>query len=141
MDTNQKNAITVKAIINVPVERAWLYWTTPEHIIKWNNANDDWHTTQAENDLRTGGKFLARMEAKDGSMGFDFEGIYDAVKTNELIQYHLTDGRLVNVEFKSHGKDTEIIETFDAEHENSLELQRMGWQAILDNFKRYVEVN
>jgi uncharacterized protein YndB with AHSA1/START domain len=141
MNSNQKNTITVNAIINVPVEKAWQYWTTPDHIIKWNNANDEWHTPHAENDLRVGGKFLARMEAKDGSMGFDFEGIYDAVKPHELIQYSLADGRVVKVEFKSNGSYTEIIETFDPENMNSHELQRMGWQAILDNFKKYTEAS
>lgn len=139
MNQNEKNAITVRAMINAPVDKVWMCWTTPAHIIKWNHANEDWHTTRAENDLREGGKFMSRMEAKDGSMGFDFEGIYDAVIPNELIQYSLADGRVVKVQFKNKGSETELIETFDPENINSHELQQMGWQAILDNFKKYAE--
>ena len=141
MEPIENNVITVLAIVNAPVNKVWKLWTTPEHITEWNNANDDWHTTRAENDLRVGGKFLSRMEAIDGSMGFDFVGIYDVIQTNELIQYSLEDGRVVKVEFKDNGNETEVIETFDAENENSLELQRMGWQAILDNFKKYAETS
>ena len=117
----------------------WEYWSKPEHITKWNSASDDWHTPRAENDLRVGGKFTARMEAKDGSFGFDFGGIYDAVRENEYIEYTLGDGRKVKVHFKDQGDSTKVTESFDAESTNSVELQRGGWQAILDNFKKYVE--
>jgi uncharacterized protein YndB with AHSA1/START domain len=139
MDNSTGNAITIQALINAPVSKVWDYWTTPTHIIRWNNASDDWHTTRAENDLRTGGKFLSRMEARDGSFGFDFGGVYDNVVINELIEYSLGDGRKVKVEFTSFADKTKVIETFDAENENPIEMQRNGWQAILDNFKRYTE--
>lgn len=131
--------ITVQANINAPVVKVWETWTTPEHITQWNNASPDWHTPVAENDLRVGGKFLSRMEAKDGSFGFDFEGIYDAVVTNELISYNLADGRNVKIIFIDKGYQTEVIETFDAENENPVEMQREGWQAILNNFKNHTE--
>jgi uncharacterized protein YndB with AHSA1/START domain len=134
-----KTSITVESTVNVPVEKVWQSWTMPEHISKWNNASDDWHTPFAENDLRVGGKFLSRMEAKDGSMGFDFWGLYDEVKTNELIAYTLGDGRKVTVSFTKQGNATKLVETFEAEEMNSAELQRGGWQAILNNFKNYTE--
>jgi len=131
--------ITVEANIEVPVEKAWNLWNNPQHIVNWNFAIDDWHCPTAENDLRVGGKLKARMEAKDGSVGFDFEGIYDEVKSNERIAYTLGDGRKVSVNFKSNGASTSITETFDAENANPAEMQRQGWQAILDNFKKYAE--
>jgi len=134
-----KTQITVRATINAPIEKVWKFWTTPEHIIQWNNAADDWHTPRAENDLRVGGKFLSRMEAKDGSIGFDFGGMYQTVKTNELIEYVMGDGRKVKIEFTNNGNETNVVETFEAEETNSIEMQRGGWQAILDNFKRYTE--
>jgi uncharacterized protein YndB with AHSA1/START domain len=139
MEAATKTSITIEAVVNVPVDKVWKCWTSPEHIINWNNASDDWHTPWAENDIRTGGKFLARMEAKDGSMGFDFGGVYDDVKINELISYTIGDGRKVTVLFTDHGSATTVIETFEAEDVNSIELQRSGWQAILNNFKKYVE--
>jgi uncharacterized protein YndB with AHSA1/START domain len=113
----------------------------PEHITKWSNASDDWHTPYAENDLRVDGKFLSRMEAKDGSFGFDFGGVYNDVKNQELIAYTLGDGRKVNIHFTNKDGGTKVVETFEAEDENSLELQKTGWQAILNNFKNYVESN
>jgi uncharacterized protein YndB with AHSA1/START domain len=131
--------ITVKTTVNAPVEKAWEFWTSPVHIMKWNAANEDWHTTKSENDLRKGGSFSSRMEAKDGSFGFDFGGIYDEVKPNEHIAFTMGDGRKVKVDFKSNGGQTEVIESFDPESQNSEELQRSGWQAIMDNFKKYVE--
>ena len=139
METVNKTTITVQGTINAPVEKVWKFWTTPEHITKWNKASDDWHTPFAENDLRVGGKFLSRMEARDGSFGFDFGGVYDKIKVNELIEYTLGDGRKVIINFKSNGNETKVVETFEAENENSIEIQRGGWQAILDNFKKYVE--
>ena len=141
MTTTSKTSITVEATVNADVEKVWKLWTSPEHITKWNNASDDWHTPYAENDLRVSGKFLSRMAAKDGSMSFDFEGIYDDVKTNELISYVLADERAIKVTFESLGNSTKVIETFDAENENPIELQRTGWQAILNTFKKYVESN
>ena len=141
METAEKTSITVETIIQAPVEKVWECWTKPEHITKWNNASDDWHTPRATNDLRVGGKFLSRMESRDGSMGFDFKGVYDAVNTNELIAYTLEDDRKVKIVFTGNGNQTTVTETFEAENENSLELQRGGWQAILNNFKKYTEAN
>jgi uncharacterized protein YndB with AHSA1/START domain len=105
--------VTVETTVHSPVERVWKYWTEPNHITKWNNASDDWHTPIAENDLRVGGKFLSRMEAKDGSFGFDFSGVYDEVRINEGISYTLDDGRKVNITFISQDNGTKIIQTFD----------------------------
>lgn len=136
---NTQKIITVETLINAPIEKVWEFWTKPEHITKWNHASEDWHTTRAENDLRMGGKFLSRMEAKDGSFGFDLKGIYDNIITNQEISYTLLDDRTVNVLFSQTEKGVKIIETFDAENENSLELQKFGWQATLNNFKTYVE--
>jgi uncharacterized protein YndB with AHSA1/START domain len=133
--------ITVESIVKAPIEKVWKYWTTPEHIMKWNNASDDWHTPRSENDLRVGGKFSTRMEAKDGSFGFDFGGVYDTVKTNELIAYTLGDNRKVIVTFTANGKETKVTEIFDPEQVNPSEMQRSGWQAILNNFKKYTESN
>ena len=136
-----KQKITIKTIINGPVEKVWTYWTELEHIKKWNNESEDWHTTKAENDLRVGGKFISRMEAKDGSFGFDFGGIYDEVKVYDFISYTLGDERKVSITFVRSQDKTEITEEFEAENENSIEMQKMGWQSILDNFKRYTEKN
>jgi uncharacterized protein YndB with AHSA1/START domain len=141
METKSKTTITVEAEIKAPVEKAWKFWTTPEHIMKWNNASDDWHTPKAANDLRAGGKFNFRMEAKDGSFGFDFGGVYDEVKINERIAYTIGDGRKVIVIFTANGHSTGIKETFEAETVNPIEMQRGGWQAILNNFKKYTEGN
>ena len=141
METQEKTIITVENTINAPVEKVWQYWTQPEHITKWNSASDDWHTPRAENDVREGGKFQIRMEAKDGSMGFDFFGVYDKVKRNEYIEYTMGDGRKVKVNFKGKGNSTELVESFEAEDQNPVEMQRGGWQSILDNFKKYTEEN
>ncbi len=137
----QTKTITIEATVNAPVEKVWELWSGPEHIVRWNNASEDWHTTRAENDLRVGGKFLSRMEAKDGSFGFDFGGVYDAVKTNEHIAYTLGDGRKVSVDFSKQGNATKIVSTFEMENTNPEEMQRGGWQAILNNFKKYAESN
>ncbi len=136
-----QTTITIDATVNAPVEKVWKFWTGIGHIKKWNSASDDWHSPYAENDLKAGGKFLSRMEAKDGSFGFDFGGIYDDVKTHELIAYTLGDGRKVKVTFSSEGNVTKIVENFEAESVNSVEMQRMGWQSILNNFKKYTESN
>lgn len=137
---NQNNAkVTIETIVHAPVEKVWKYWTEPEHITKWNSPSDDWHTPSAENDLRAGGKFSSRMEAKDGSFGFDFAGVYDEVNLNEFISYTLGDERKVEISFISQENNTKIIEVFDPESQNPIEFQQQGWQAILDNFKKYAE--
>ncbi len=141
MESRKYSDITVQAIINVPIKVVWKFWTTPKDIVRWNNASDDWHTTRAENDLRTGGTFNYRMEAKDGSMGFDFEGVYDKVIINKQIEYTIGDGRKVKIVFTALHNKTEIKETFEAEIVHSIEIQHDGWQFILDNFKNYVEEN
>ena len=141
METQTKTPITVETIIKAPVEKVWNYFTSPEHIMQWNTASDDWFTPKAENDLRIGGSFNSRMEAKDGSFGFDFGGIYDDVKEHELIAYTMGDGRKVSVHFSSNEGNTKLVETFEAENTNPVEMQKGGWQAILDNFKKHVEAN
>jgi uncharacterized protein YndB with AHSA1/START domain len=141
MEVKEKEWITVEATINAPIQKVWKLWTNPEHIIHWNNASEDWCTPKAENDLNFGGKFVFKMEAKEGSFGFEFEGIYTDVKNNELIAYKMADERQVKINFTSEGDNTKIIETFEAEDINTIDLQRKGWQAILNNFKKYVETN
>ena len=133
--------ITVQATINAPIEKVWSYFTLPQHITQWYFASDDWHAPNAENDIQVGGKFLTRMEAKDGSFGFDYEGIYESVIENKLIEYVLADERKIKIEFISNGNETTVIENFDAETINPIEMQQGGWQAILDNFKSYTEAN
>jgi uncharacterized protein YndB with AHSA1/START domain len=141
MTTTEKQKITVEATIDAPVAKVWEYWGEPRHITKWCNASDDWHAPKAENDLREGGKFSTRMEAKDGSFGFDFGGVYDVVKKNERIEYTIGDGRKVWITFSGQGNTTKVVETFEAESQNPVEMQQGGWQAILDNFKKYTETN
>jgi uncharacterized protein YndB with AHSA1/START domain len=131
--------ITVQAIINAPVEKVWHHWTTPMHILKWNTASDDWQTTYSENDVRTGGKFVTRMESRDGSMGFDFGGDYSKIEPLKEIECVLGDGRYMQVNFIANGNETTVTEIFEAETENPIEMQRGGWQAILNNFKKQVE--
>ena len=133
------NTITVESIIDQRIEKVWIYWTTPEHIINWNFASSDWHCPRAENDLKVGGKFKYHMAAKDGSMAFDFAGTFTQIKPNELLEYVIDDGRPVSIKFIAQNDTTKIVETFQAETQNSVDLQRQGWQAILDNFKKYVE--
>jgi uncharacterized protein YndB with AHSA1/START domain len=130
--------ISVSVRVQRPIEDVWTCYTSPEHIVGWNSASDDWHTTKSEVDLRVGGSFSSRMEAKDGSAGFDFAGTYTKVLTNELLGYEFGD-RTASVTFTADGAGIVVEVSFDAEDENSNELQRQGWQAILDNFKRYVE--
>jgi uncharacterized protein YndB with AHSA1/START domain len=139
MTTSENKPITVEATIYVPIAKVWNYWTDPKHIIKWNNASDDWHTPSAENDLHVGGKFTSRMEAKDGSVGFDFWGIYTRIEPHQFIGYTRGDERKVEIRFVAEGNKTRVIETFDPEEINSAELQKTGWQAILNNFKKYAE--
>lgn len=131
--------ITVEATINAPLGKVWNYWTEPEHIMQWNAASDDWHTPSATNDLREGGSFTARMEAKDKSFGFDFGGTYTKVLEQKQIDYVMSDGRKVSISFEEHDGHTHVSETFDPESENPPEMQRQGWQSIMDNFKKYTE--
>lgn len=139
MNTTEKKTITVDAKINAPVEKVWDYFTSPKHIVNWNFASDDWHSPRAENDIRKGGRFNSRMEAKDGSSGFDFTGTYDTVIPYKLIEYTMDDNRKVQVNFEPVNGQTHVTETFQPEEENSTDLQRGGWQSILDNFKIYVD--
>jgi uncharacterized protein YndB with AHSA1/START domain len=131
--------ITISVNVKLPLEKVWELWTDPVHIIHWNNASEDWHTPFAENDLTVGGRFLFRMEAKDGSFGFDFYGVYNSVLKNKFIGYNIGDGRNVSVIFASAGNETEITEAFEPEQTNPVEMQRSGWQSILNNFKKYAE--
>ena len=141
METTTKNAITVVATVKAPVEKVWETWSEPKHIMQWCQASDDWHVPHAENDLQTNGKFKTTMAAKDGSMSFDFGGVYTNVEPYKLIEYALEDGRKVKIAFEANGAETKVTETFDPEDTNPIEMQRGGWQAILDNFKKYAEVN
>lgn len=141
MEPTNAASITIETTVNAPIEKVWAYWTEPQHVKNWNNASDDWHTTRAENDLRAGGSFSFRMEAKDGSFGFDFGGTYDTVKPNEYIEYTLGDGRKVKTNFINQDNAIKLVESFEAETTHSIEMQRTGWQAILDNFKKYTEAN
>jgi uncharacterized protein YndB with AHSA1/START domain len=141
METMTNNAITVEATINAPVEKVWKFWNEPQHITKWCAASDDWHAPFAENDLRKDGTFKTTMAAKDGSFSFDFGGVYSNVEKHKLIEYAMSDGRKVRIVFTSEGNKTKVTETFDPENENPIEMQRGGWQAILDNFKKHTEQN
>lgn len=133
--------ITVETTVNSRIDKVWELWIKPEHIVRWAFASDDWEAPAAENDLRVGGKFKTTMSAKDKSESFDFTGVYKVVKEHELIEYDMDDGRHVRVEFTQLPEGVKVIETFDPENENPQEMQRKGWQAILDNFKKYVEKN
>jgi uncharacterized protein YndB with AHSA1/START domain len=139
MKTAENTIITVAATINAPVEKVWKFWTEPRHITQWNQASADWHTPRAENDLRVDGKFLSRMEARDGSWGFDFGGTYNTVDAQQQIAYTLDDGRKVQISFSADGDKTTVTEIFEAEQTHPVEMQQEGWQAILNNFKNYVE--
>jgi uncharacterized protein YndB with AHSA1/START domain len=139
MNASQKQMITIETTVNAPIEKVWKMWNAPEHITKWATGSPDWHTPYAENDLRAGGKFLSRMSAKDGSASFDFIGTYDEVQKHKTIAYTMEDGRTAKITFAVAGKSVKIVETFEAETENTLELQKNGWQMILDNFKKHVE--
>ena len=130
--------ITVKALVSVTREKVWDFYTNPDHIMKWNFADPSWHCPAATNDMKVGGKYFARMEAKDGSYGFDYVAIYTEIKEQSSFAYEFAD-RKVNVTFIDLNGQTEVIITFDPETENTLELQRHGWQAILNNFKKYAE--
>jgi len=131
--------ITIETVVHADLEKTWKAWNTPADIMRWNAASDDWHTPRSSVDLRTGGKFSARMEARDGSMGFDFEGTYTNVIDKKLIEYSMDDGRTVSITFEAITGGVKVTETFDADNTHSAEMQRQGWQSILDNFKKYVE--
>lgn len=133
--------ITIETTVQAPVDKVWKYWTTPDHITQWNNASDDWYTPAATNDLRKGGSFTFTMAARDGSFSFDFGGVYDEIKTNETIAYTMGDGRKANIGFSTEGNQTKVVESFEAEEANSLELQQGGWQNILNSFKKHTETN
>lgn len=133
--------ITIKTSVNAPVEKVWKYFTQPEHITKWNQASSDWHCPKSESDLKIGGKFNHTMAAKDGSFSFDFEGVYTEVIPNKKLAYNIIDSRKVEVEFLTANNQTQITETFEAEEQNSIEMQEEGWKAILNNFKQYTEKN
>lgn len=130
--------ISVETTIHAPIEQVWRAYSTPEDIVQWNAASDDWHTTASTVDLREGGDFSSRMEAKDGSAGFDFAGTYTKIVPNRLIEYAFGD-RAAQITFDEAADGSHVRVTFDAEETNPIEMQRAGWQAILDNFKRYVE--
>lgn len=134
-------SITVAVVVSAPVEKVWQCWTRPEHITQWCFASDDWCAPAATNDVRVGGVFTTRMEAKDGSAGFDFGGTYTTVVPEKILEYTMNgdDARKVSIQFSQEGENCKVTETFEAESENPLEMQRSGWQSILDNFKKYTE--
>lgn len=134
-----KNSVTIQATVNTSPEKVWIYWTSPEHIVNWNSASDDWHCPSAKNDLREDGRFSYRMESRDGRQGFDFSGTYDEIKPNQRIHYTLDDGRRVLTTFREKDGKTDIVSVFEAENTFPEEVQKDGWQAILDAFKNYVE--
>ena len=139
MNTTNRTTITVQTTVNQPIDQVWERWTQPEHITHWNFASDDWHCPSAVNNVQPGERFSWRMEARDGSVGFDFSGVYDQVKQHEQIVYTMDDGRQATIDFTDLGGQTRVTETFEAEGTHSIEMQRSGWQAILDNFKKYAE--
>ena len=132
--------VTIETTVKAPIEKVWSAWTTPSDIKQWNTASDDWHTTKASVDLRVGGEFSSRMEAKDGSFGFDFAGTYTKIVPHALLEFTFGD-RSASVEFLAADEGVTVRETFDAETENSIEMQRSGWQSILNNFAKHVEAN
>lgn len=137
--SDKPTKITISVSIKAPVEKVWENFINPEAIMQWNNASDDWYTPKAVNDLRVGGSFIYTMAAKDGSFSFDFGGEYDNVLENQLIEYTIEDGRQVSVRFTGNDEETHIEEIFEAELQNPVEMQQQGWQAILNNFKAFVE--
>jgi uncharacterized protein YndB with AHSA1/START domain len=135
----KRKKVTVQTTLSAPIDLVWQSWTTPRHIEKWNAASEDWHTLKAVNDLRNGGRFVYTMSAKDGSVSFDFSGTFlDIVEYSKIVT-RLDDDRIVEVMFEEKNDEVQVTETFEIEDENSEELQRLGWQAILDNFKKYTE--
>ena len=141
METEKATKITVEATVKSSIDKVWKYWTEPKHIMQWNNASEDWYCPKAINDLHTGGTFVFTMAARDGSMSFDFNGTYDDVQRNKYIAYTIGDGRKVEITFVADGDVIKVIETFDIENTHAPEMQKGGWQAILNNFKNYTEKN
>ena len=139
--STEKTKITVETTINASLEKVWNYWNQSEHITKWCQASPDWHAPKATNDLKIGGKFSTTMAAKDGSFSFDFSGVYTIVELHKRIAYTMDDGRKADITFSAQGNAVKLIETFEAETENPIELQQGGWQAILNSFKAYTEGN
>jgi uncharacterized protein YndB with AHSA1/START domain len=139
MENIMSNRITVETTINAPIEHVWACWNEPMHIVKWCFASDDWHAPHAEADFRVGGKFKTTMAAKDGSFSFDFGGEFTVIEQNKQVNYTMDDGRTAEIRFTNNKKSVQIIEVFDAEETNPIEMQRDGWQAILNNFKAYAE--
>ena len=135
------NKITISTSVHADAKKAWDYYTNPRYITQWNFADPSWHCPSASNDLRVGGKYSARMEARDGSFGFDFEAVYDEILDGKGFTYTMPDGRVVSVGFEGKGRDTDVVVSFDPENENPIELQRGGWQAILNNYKAFTEAN
>ena len=141
METTKPTVITVEALVKAPVEKVWKHWNDPKHITQWCQASDDWHAPYADNDLKVGGSFKTTMAAKDGSMSFDFGGVYTSVQEYKLIEYSMGDNRKVKITFSGNGNETKVVESFDAESTHPVEMQKAGWQAILDNFKKHSESN
>ena len=133
--------ITIETNIKATQQKVWDYYNEPKHIINWNFAHESWCCPSSENDLKVGGKFKNRMEAKDGSFGFDLNGFFDEIKSNELLKYHLEDDRKVEVTFVQNRDVVDVVQIFEPESQNPLEMQEQGWKAILDNFKTYTENN
>ena len=133
--------ITIDTIIKSPVKNVWNAYTEPKHIVNWNLASNDWHCPKVENNLKVGGTYLARMEAKDGSFGFDFKAVYDEINPQQKLTYTLEDGRKVTTLFEPMDNTVKVTTTFEAENQNPLDMQKAGWQAILNNFKSYTEIN
>lgn len=131
--------ITIQTTVNADIDTVWAAWTTPDDINQWNAASDDWHNPRSSNDLRPGGRFSYRMEARDGSFGFDFEGTFTQVVSQKLIEYVLGDDRSVTIRFEPTETGVQVVETFQAEDVNAAELQKQGWQSILNRFAAYVE--
>jgi uncharacterized protein YndB with AHSA1/START domain len=131
--------ISIETEVNASLDTVWSAWVTPENITEWNFATEEWCCPRAEIELKVGGKFNYRMEAKDGSMGFDFDGRFTKVTPNDSIHFELEDNRVVTVQFVETSNGVRVIEAFDAEDENSAEQQKQGWQCILNNFKKHVE--
>lgn len=139
METVKEKVITVETTVKAPIANIWSFWTEPKHITQWYFASEDWHAPYAENDLHVKGKFKTKMAAKDGSAGFDFTGVYSRIEKHKAIEYTIPDGRKVKISFSDLGNQTKVVESFDPENENAYDLQKGGWQAILDNFRKYAE--
>jgi len=131
--------IKIETLVHAPIDFVWSTWNSANHVVHWNHASDDWHSPKAENNFVVGGKFVYRMEAKDKSFGFDFSGTYEEIVDKKRVVTRLDDSRLVITDFMDENGDVRIVETFEAEDENSIELQKEGWSAILNNYKLYTE--